>query len=254
MDIVIIGSGNVAHCFGRLLKLNGHQIKQILSRNEAHAKELGEKLNTDFETNFKKIYRNADVYILAVSDDAISTIAEQLYLTDQLVVHTAGSIEMDVLENVSSRYGVLYPLQTIRKEAEGNKKIPLLIEANSALALNRIRSLGNAISDNIEEMDSAERRKMHLTAIFCNNFPNFLMTLCKSYCKRENLDFELLYPLLDETFVQMKKPLEETKQTGPAIRGDESTIEKHLTLLEEHPEFKEIYQVTTKNIKDFFRS
>lgn len=253
MDIVIIGSGNVAHRFGFSLKLNGHQIKQIVSKTPAHAQELAEKLNTEAETDIGNIYSKADVYILAVSDDAVEEVVAVLRLEDKLIVHTAGAIKMEVLEKVSDHFGVLYPLQTIRKDTLGDGKIPLLIEGNSTAALNRIKAVGNAISDNMVEMDSAQRLKMHLTATFCNNFPNFLITVCKTYCQKEDLDFNLLFPLLDETFIQMKKPLPENIQTGPAKRGDETTIQKHLELLDAHPEFKTLYQLLTENIQHFYK-
>ncbi len=252
MDIVIIGSGNVAHCFGHLLKLNGHQVKQVISKTESHAQELAEKLNTDFDTKIKNIYRDADVYILAVADDAVTKVASELDLGDRIVVHTAGAINIDVLENSATHFGVLYPLQSIRKEIVGDTKIPLLIEGNTSMALSRIKALGNALSEHVVEMDSEQRKKMHLTAIFCNNFPNYLMMLCKTFCEKEALDYELLFPLLEETASQMKRPLKDTGQTGPAVRGDESTIKKHLSLLKEYPEFYKIYELLSESIQKYY--
>lgn len=254
MDVVIIGAGNVAHCFSHLLKMNGHQIKQVISKTPEHAQQLAEKLNTVFTTDFADIDYNADVYLLAVSDDAITEVVDNIRLGKRLIAHTAGAIEMNALKKVSTNIGVLYPLQTLRKEDFDRKKIPLLIEGNTSLVINRLKALGGAISEEIIEMNSEQRLKMHLAAIFCNNFPNHLTTLCKSYCAKENMEFDLLHPLLEETFDQMSKPLVEDQQTGPAKRGDIQTMQKHENLLEAYPEISALYQSLSQSIKKYYNS
>ncbi len=254
MDIVIIGSGNVAHCFSRLLKMNGHQIMQVVSKTPEHARQLAEKLNTDYTGDLADIHYEADVYLLAVSDDAIREVADTLRLNKKLIAHTAGAVSMDVLQKVSSNVGVLYPLQTLRKEDLDRKRIPLLVEGNTPSATNRLKALGAAISENIIPMDSRQRLKMHLAAIFCNNFSNHLATLCKSYCAKEGLEFNLLLPLLEETFSQMSKPLEDVQQTGPAKRGDKLTLQKHESLLKDYPEIKSLYQMLSENIQNYYKS
>ena len=252
MDVVIIGAGNVAHCFSHLLRLNGHNIKQVLSRNPEHARELAEKLNTVHASDFADIDYDADVYLLAVKDSAIADIADNLRLGRRLIAHTAGAIALDALEKVSSNYGVIYPLQTIRKDDLGDKKIPLLIEGNQATVVNRLKALAGAISDVIIEMDSAQRLKMHVAAVFSNNFPNFLITLCKKYCSEESLDFQLLHPLLAATFEQMTHSLAETRQTGPARRGDVETMAKHVEVLKDHPDLQALYHQLSESIQRYY--
>ncbi len=252
MEVVVIGSGNVAYCFSHLLRLNGHRIRQVWSRQELHARELAEKLNTVYASDLSEIDREADVYLMAVSDGAIGEISEHLHLGKRLVAHTAGAVDLKILEGVSSMIGVIYPLQMLRKEDFSNKKIPLLIEGNTPSVVSRLRALGAALSDDIIEMDSGQRLKMHLAAVFCNNFPNYLATVCKFYCAKESLDYKLLYPLLEETFEQMTKGLEEVRQTGPAKRGDQLTIEKHVELLAPYPELKKLYQTLSQSIRDYF--
>lgn len=254
MDVVIIGSGNVAHCFSHLLKMNGHQIQQVISKTPEHARELAEKLNTDHTADLAEINYDADAYLLAVSDDAIREVAGNLRLGKRLIAHTAGAVGMEVLAQVSSSIGVLYPLQTLRKEDFDRKKIPLLVEGNSPSAVNRLTALGTAISENIIPMDSNQRLKMHLAAIFCNNFPNHLATLCKSYCAKEGLEFNLLLPLLEETFGQMTKPLEAVTQTGPARRGDQLTLQKHESLLTNYPAIKSLYELLSESIQKYYQS
>lgn len=253
MDVVVIGSGNVAHCFSHLLKLNGHQIKQVISKTPEHAQELAEKLNTVHTTDFADINYDADVYLLAVSDDAIPEVADNIRLGKRLIAHTAGAVDINVLKKASANIGVLYPLQTLRKEDFDRKKIPLLIEGNTPLVVGRLQALGAAISENILEMNSEQRLKMHLSAIFCNNFPNYLATLCKSYCTKEGLDYNLLHPLLEETFMQMSNALPEI-QTGPARRGDTQTMQKHETMLENYPEIQSLYQAISRSIQQHYNS
>jgi predicted short-subunit dehydrogenase-like oxidoreductase (DUF2520 family) len=64
----------------------------------------------------------ANLYVIAVSDEAVAEVASQLIVHNKLVVHTAGSVSKDVLKQASRNYGVLYPLQSLRKEM---KDLPL---------------------------------------------------------------------------------------------------------------------------------
>ncbi len=253
MDVVMIGSGNVAYCFSHLLRLNGHKIMQVVSRNREHARELAEKLNTAYTSDFSDIELEADVYLVAVSDSAIAEVADCLRLGKRLVAHTAGAVDLKALQDISSNIGVIYPLQMLRKEDFNGQKIPLLIEGNNPLVVNRLEALGAALSDDVIEMTSDQRLKMHLAAVFCNNFPNYLAMICKIYCAEESLDYKLLYPILRETYEQMTRDVEEGRQTGPARRGDQLTLEKHERLLEPYPEMKKIYQTLSRSIQNYYK-
>ncbi|TAM98477.1 MAG: DUF2520 domain-containing protein [Chitinophagaceae bacterium] len=251
MDIVIIGAGNVAHYFSHILRLNGHQIRQVLSRKEEHARTLAESLNTRWATNLIDIDMNADIYLLAVSDTAIPDLNKKLYLGKRIVAHTAGAVPLNAIKDISLNTGVIYPLQSFRKGIHVNHKIPLLIEAGNAIVLKRLHALADAISDHIIEMDSVSRLKMHLAAVFCNNFSNHLITICKKYCEDESLDFSLLQPLMKETFYRLENMNAEELQTGPAIRGDEETMMKHLYLLKSYPEMRKVYQLLSESIEKY---
>jgi predicted short-subunit dehydrogenase-like oxidoreductase (DUF2520 family) len=254
MDIVLIGSGNIAHCFSHLLQIKGHQIRQVISRNKAHAQTLAENLNTVWSDDLLDIDMNADIYLIAVSDSAIPLLNRELRLGKRIVAHTAGSIPLSAIRNISTNTGVIYPLQSIRKEIHSNQKIPLLVEAGNDMVLRRLRTLAEAISGEVMEMDSPGRLKMHLAAVFCNNFPNHLITLCKDYCTRESLDFSLLQPLMQETFDRLVSMQPDDLQTGPAVRGDALTLQKHLELLVQYPEMKEIYNLLSESIEAYYRS
>lgn len=251
MEIVIIGSGNVAYCFSHLLQLRGHPIRQVISRDKDHAKQLAENLNATYSNELADIDMNADIYLLAVRDEAIRELDATLRLGKRIVAHTGGSVPMQAIRHISGNIGVIYPLQSIRKEIKEVENIPVILEAGNEMVLKRLQALAEAISDQIVVMDSRQRLKMHLAAVLCNNFTNHLLALCKDYCGREGLDFDLLRPLLHETFDRLEKFDPAEVQTGPAIRNDGNTIEQHRQLLDGYPQQLKIYELMTESIRKF---
>src|ERR1700693_6634290 len=149
MKIVIIGSGNVAYVLGRKMLLAGHVIKQIISRNKEHASALGGELGCGYTSTFEEINKDSDFYIIAISDSSLREMDKKLFLDKKLIVHTAGSVPKDVLKNVSRNYGVLYPLQSLRKEIKSMPEMPLLVDANTADNLTLIYDFAKSISDSV---------------------------------------------------------------------------------------------------------
>ena len=175
MDIVIIGSGNLATQLGLAMKDAGQNILQVFSKTEEHARELAEKIGCRYTADIDRIDENADVYIISVKDDAISGIAERVCnkAKNAALVHTAGSISMDVLKGKAKHYGVLYPMQTFSKNRKVDfRPIPCFLEASDDETLNTIRKIAESISDNVVLADSAKRKKIHLAAVLACNFTN----------------------------------------------------------------------------------
>lgn len=251
MDIVIVGTGNVAHCFGHLLKIHGHQVLQVISRQKEHAKELGEMLHASYTDDLQDINMDADVYLLAVSDSAIAELNDQLRLGKRMVAHTAGAVPLDAISRISSNIGVLYPLQSIRKELKSFPPIPVMLEASNDEVLRRLQSLAQSISSSVTVTSSEQRLKYHLTAVLCNNFTNHLIAQAKAYCEREQLDFTLLQPIIKETFDRLEKFPPESVQTGPALRQDETTMSLHRELLANDSYLQLVYQVMSDAIYQF---
>ncbi|PWV50802.1 Rossmann-like and DUF2520 domain-containing protein [Chitinophaga sp. S165] len=254
MDIVIIGAGNVAHCFGHLLKLHGHQILQVISRRKESAVELAESLHSTGTDDLLDINMEADVYIMAVNDAAIPELNDELRLGKRFVVHTAGAVPLDAIKKISLNTGVIYPLQSLRKEIRNYPAIPLLLEAANDEVMRRLKSVAQSISTDIQEVNSHQRLQLHLAAVLCNNFTNHLIARAKGYCEKEGLDFTLLQPIIKETFDRLEKFPPEAVQTGPAVRNDESTMSRHRALLENEDYLKLIYQVMSDSIYDLHRS
>ena len=252
MDIVILGSGNVAAVLGRKFKAAGHNILQIVSRNASVASKLAYEWDTE-STNYPSIInRNADVYIIAVSDDAIIDVVADLQLPRKVVAHTAASVSKDVLKKVSDHYGVFYPLQTLHKEDPDLPDAPIFFDGSDEITKRKLEALANSISPkHVSQAGDDARLKLHVAAVFVNNFPNHLYALAESYCKKEGIDFKELLPLIEETVSRVKDNSPAKTQTGPAVRNDEETIQKHLELLKSHPEMKRIYELLTSSIKTF---
>lgn len=253
MDIVIIGSGNVAHCFGHFMKLHGHPVKQVISRNRENARLLAETLGAEHSADLFDIHMEADIYLLAVGDDALVQLNNDLRLGRRIVVHTAGAVPLSAISNISANTGVLYPLQSIRKENKSYPEIPLLLEASSDEVQKRLQALAQSISGSISIMSSEQRLQMHLAAVFCNNFTNHLIALAKFYCEQEGRDFSLLAPIIRETFQRLDKFPPENVQTGPAIRNDERTMALHESLLASYPSMAQIYPLLSESIRQFHK-
>ncbi len=247
MKISIIGSGNVATVLGKLLKQNGHIIEEIISRNKNHAAHLATQLNA-ISADISAIKKASDVYIITVSDDAIETISSQIHVDNKIVVHTCGSASINILTNTSSNYGVLYPLQSLRKELSYNPVIPFLIDANNEQTKNIITNLATSISNNVVQANDAQRMQYHLSAVITSNFSNHLFALTKEYCASNKIDFSLLLAMIEETVHRMHIYSPAKMQTGPAVRNNQSTIQKHLALLNDFPQLKNIYKVMSNSI------
>ncbi|MBL7703827.1 MAG: DUF2520 domain-containing protein [Ferruginibacter sp.] len=248
MKIVIIGSGNVATVLGRLCKKRQHEMVQVVSRNAAHAKILANELNCAYADYDEKLNESADIYIIAVADTALQEMNSRLHLGNKLTVHTAGSVSKEVLKDISHNYGVLYPLQSLRKEMQYETDIPFLIDGNTADAITLLEDFASTLSATITKATDDERLKLHVAAVMVSNFTNHLYALAEDFCKKEGVDFGLLIPLIKETAERIQQFSPADVQTGPAVRNDIFTIDKHLRILTEHPQLKYMYIKLTDSI------
>lgn len=248
--ITIIGTGNTATIVGRKLKNAGHRIVQVFGRNRSAAVQLANVLQAEaagIEESFKD---EASIIILAVSDTAIAPVAGQFrFPAHCIVVHTAASVSKDVLQGKALQYGVFYPLQSLKKEVEMLPEIPIVIDADSEKTLLQLYTLAQTITQHISTANDDQRLKLHMAAVMVNNFTNHLYTLVEDYCKKEDLDFSVLFPLILETVSRLKEISPHKAQTGPAIRNDAATIEKHLSLLQDHSRLFEMYKLFTESIQ-----
>jgi predicted short-subunit dehydrogenase-like oxidoreductase (DUF2520 family) len=247
MKIVIIGTGNAATILGRKLKAAGHNIVQVYGRNAKAASSLANELDAESTNHLTAINQTSDVYLVAVSDIAVSEVVKELKLHDKTIIHTAGSVSKATL-NQSKHYGVFYPLQSLRKESNYLPDTAIIIDASDPETFQLLENIAHSISDKVVRAGDDERVKLHLAAVFTNNFVNHLYTLAEEYCVQEGLDFSLLVPLIKETALRVETMKPSQSQTGPAVRHDAVTIQKHETLLKNYPQLKTFYTLFTESI------
>jgi predicted short-subunit dehydrogenase-like oxidoreductase (DUF2520 family) len=250
LSMAFIGAGNVAWHLGHEFIRNGAMVKQVISHTVSSAKNLATALGASYSDNTSDLMPDVEICIISISDDILGEVIKNTRFGSSLVLHTAGSIPLEVFKGYAKNYGVFYPFQTITKGRELNwKEIPILIEANSNENLSRIRELGDLISRCILEIDSITRINLHLAAVFASNFSNHMYVLAEKLMIEQGLGFDIIMPLISETAAKVMKMKPVKAQTGPAIRGSRNIMDKHLQMLDNHPEMKEIYRLISENIR-----
>lgn len=260
MKISIIGSGNVGWHLGIALENHHHPVCEVFSRNSDKATRLSSMLyQAKVKTDLDFSESEAELFILAVADDAMSEVCEQLILPENAILaHTSGSKSLEDLQklmlihhDLPVKCGVFYPLMTFSAGKKLDlKTVPFCIEASDDETEQQLVEIAQELSNTVYLISSDERKVLHVAAVFACNFTNHLLALAKSITDSEDLEFDLLKPIISETF---KKALAANDpadvQTGPAIRHDKSIINRHLDYLKEDENLVEIYEVLTESIQ-----
>lgn len=247
--IVVIGAGNVATHLSMALNSNKFNITCVYSRTEDAAKLLADKVDANHTNKLEEIPTNAGLYIISVKDEVKAEIVSKLEIDKGIVVHTAGSVGLDIFEDSFSKYGVFYPLQTFTKQrAIDFSVIPICVEASSLEVENKLLQLARCLSKSVHKVSSEERKILHLSAVFACNFANHMYSLATNILEGSNFSFDMLKPLIEET---AKKAIDCDPihaQTGPAVRNDQNVIKKHLDLLKDNNEYDKIYRFVSESI------
>lgn len=251
MNYTLIGTGNMAHFLVNKFQENGYTCKGIFGRNKQVANSLATIIQT---TIFDKLSDIPDVYdacIIAVADNAIQGISQNLNLKKTVVIHTAGSVSLNVITQANR--AVLWTIfSIIKNDLPEQENIPVVCDSNNENSRQVVLKLANAISTNIEEAAFEKRQYMHLIAAIGNNFTNHLLSICEQLCKEKNISFDLFRPIIQQTFNRLATVTPYNAQTGAAKRGDEATIQKHLSLLQSHPLWQQVYEKFSASIKDMY--
>lgn len=244
-NIVLIGSGNLATQLSLSLVNNGYNIIQVWSQHLKNANKLANKLNCNATDSLKNLVK-ADLYIIAVKDDKIKSIVNTIAVDD--IVHTSGGTDIDIFENRFNNFGVFYPLQTFNKEIDINfDNIPICIEANNKEFVSKLNKLAESLSKSITVLNSKQRKKLHVAAVFACNFSNHMYTNAYNLLKEDNIDFKLLIPLINQTILKLNDNKPEDVQTGPAKRKDVRLIKHQLEIIS-NKKTKDLYQFITNSI------
>lgn len=256
ISVVIIGAGNMAHHLALAFSKAEVNLLQIYNRSRKGLIKIAALTKAPTTTRLDKLVK-ADVYILAIKDDAISKLAVELSKhidTNAIIAHTSGACTIDIFRNYFSNYGAFYPLQSVKKERPVDfRKVPIFISANQKFTEKKLMSLANSISQNTIPIKDRDRSALHIPAVLVNNFVNHMYHLAFEFCKKEGLNFNHLLPLMEETFVRIKEGgIPSKQQTGPAIRDDKDTLKGHRRKLEEHQETLKLYNYLTRHIQDHY--
>jgi len=220
---------------------------QVCSRTAENAQLLAAQLDCDFTADLKSLRNGADFYLFTVNDDSLTDVISNMPHLDGVMVHTAGSVSIDVFKNFAPQYGVLYPLQTLSKYRKADfTAIPLFVEGCDFPTEQKLMALASSISHNVTVLPSEQRRFLHLAAVFANNFSNHLFTLASQILEKQGIDPIALIPLIDETAAKLHSMTPAQAQTGPAIRNDSKTMQRHLALLDN--DLAKIYSLLSNSI------
>jgi predicted short-subunit dehydrogenase-like oxidoreductase (DUF2520 family) len=242
MQVVIIGSGNVGSALGHACHRANHSIVQVYSRTPEHAKSLAAVIGAQPVSHWNEITLDADFYIVALPDAMLDKLHTHFQMQKGLVVHTAGAVPVDTLKNVAPNYGVLYPLQSLHKNMMSYNSIPLLVDGNTVEDKTLIMDFAATLSEKVAYANDEERLKLHVAAVWVNNFPNNLYSIAYDLCRHFGVDFSLLLPMIEHTGGRLHFGTPSEFQTGPAQRGDVKTMETHIALMVGFPAYQELYE------------
>lgn len=252
-EIVFIGAGRVATQLGLTLREKNKTIVQVYSRSLKSASDLAQQVNAKAITDLSLLSMEADLYIISVVDDAIKDIAAQLQLGHKLVVHTSGSVSMNSINKASQNFGVFYPLQTFDKKKRVDfTKLPICVEGSNAEVESELFALGRELSEDVRMISSGQRLFIHIAAVYACNFSNFMYLMGAEILEFAKVDFDILIPLIQETAHKISGNHPYNVQTGPALRGDKLTMQKHLEILKDHPEKFDMYKNISRFITNYF--
>jgi predicted short-subunit dehydrogenase-like oxidoreductase (DUF2520 family) len=248
--VTIIGAGNVGHNFGLAFRQAGYLIHEIYSRTHASALLLSQTLNCDFTTQLSELSDATDLLVLAVNDDALPEVLDQIKIKNKPIVHTSGSTPISLFEGKGFKeYGIFYPVQSFSKnETESLTPIPICVEGNNSRMEDLLLSLARSVSSKVFSMDSEKRKALHVAAVFANNFTNHMFHISYDLLKEKGISFEIIRPLLEKTANKIRTEIPLNVQTGPAVRNDRKVIDKHLEYLQSHEDYRSIYELITNSI------
>jgi predicted short-subunit dehydrogenase-like oxidoreductase (DUF2520 family) len=247
--ISIIGSGNVSWHLAKQLFACGYTINSVFSRNLDNAIELAEQVETK-AVNKIELIPPSDLYLFAIKDDAYREIIDSFPKITDICVHTSGSLEMDILNKISDNHGVLYPFQTFSKNKTVDfQKVPICVEASNSQTESVLLNLANRFSPIVRLLSSEQRMYLHLAGVFACNFTNAMYSIAEDIAKQQQIDFEIIKPLILETAHKIETLSSAEAQTGPAKRNDQIIMQKHLELLI-NPQWKEIYKLLSESIME----
>ena len=249
--IAIIGAGRIANHLGKRLRAKGLRVVQVLNRTAQPAQTLAEELGCSWSDDWADLHPEAEWLLLAVRDDAIAGVAAALapYAGEALATHTSGATPGAVLAPYFKRYGVFYPLQSFSLERTPVwSKVPFCVDAQSEADVVILKKMAKVVGNLVYQVNDEQRALLHVAAVFANNIATHCFVIAEKILEGQELPFELLHPLMEETLAKALSESPETMQTGPAARGDAETVQRHLHWLQRHPAWQTLYEKLSLDI------
>jgi len=252
-SISFAGAGRVASALCRELFHIGIRIDLVVSETETGGRPLADSCNAEWSSRLH-FPDSSKVIIVAVPDHKLKDVLNRIQCSsDTLVAHTAGSFGLDVFPPHISRRGVFYPLQTFSKNRTVNfNGLPFLLESSDEEYTEILRKLAESVTGRVYVTEHEKRRMIHLAAVFVCNFTNHMLTEGKLISEKADVPFDIFHPLIQETISKAMESGPENSQTGPAVRNDRNTIEKHMELLSFSSELQKIYSNITESIINYY--
>lgn len=244
----------MAYHLGIRLKERGLNIVEVYSRTAENTTKLANELGVKATLQIADLEQDSDLYILAISDDAIEEVALELSKSlseKSCLVHTSGVTPSSIFEGKFQNFGVFYPLQSFSKSKSADfENIPICVDASDENLLVQLEILAHTISPKVYKINDEQRAYLHLAAVYANNFTNYLFHVAHQILEQRGIPFDLVRPLILETAQKIQQNAPKLMQTGPAIRGDEASMQRHLKLLENDVAWKQIYDLLSKRIEE----
>jgi predicted short-subunit dehydrogenase-like oxidoreductase (DUF2520 family) len=253
-NISFAGAGRVASALCKDLFFAGYKIDVVVSESEERGRTLAESCNTLWSSDL--VYPNSTkIIFVAVPDHKLELVLNSIKCnSDTIIVHTAVSFGLDIFPETIIKKGIFYPVQTFSNDRKISfSGLPVLLESSDESTSSFLVKIAGSLSSKIHFVDTEHRRMLHLAAVFVSNFTNHMLTEGKEIAVKAGFSFEILEPLIKETILKAIDSGPENSQTGPAVRNDKNTIEKHLELLSFSPDLQKIYMDMTKSIIEYYK-
>ncbi len=234
---------------GKTLYDKGIEIVQVYSRNLGHANKLAEALNCEGINHLEYLKTDADLYLFSLKDDAYLEVLKNWKLSGVNMAHTSGSLDANIFKGYSDAYAVFYPFQSFTSGRNINwEELPFFVNASDERLHESLSQLGKKVGGTVVHLDHQQRKIYHLAAVFANNFVNRLFHISQEICEAEDLDFDLMRPLIKETAEKVMDNLPSDVQTGPASRVDLEVLNMHFSALSGDPDKQKVYQILSESI------
>jgi predicted short-subunit dehydrogenase-like oxidoreductase (DUF2520 family) len=247
-SIGFVGSGKIAGQLAQAFRKTGIEVEAVYSPQIDHRNAFAQQHHAKALNSIHDFDPALDAILICVPDKVIAQLDFPPFPPTLTLIHTSGTGDLHLLQSHQS-YGVLYPIQSFTNHQTQNlSQVPLCIEANDERSLRKIEDLARAISSQVHELNSEKRRWVHLTAVLVNNFPNALYALAENLLSSQQIPFEWLHPIIQQTTQRLSLASPILMQTGPAVRNDSETLATHQEMLAQNAQALEIYQILTQLI------